>query len=234
MTNRNFCAYIMMDKKLLTFRFIFTIMDAQEKIMAIPFHKAVSSIDSICSSIENDHHVYRWFIKFISHPEIKKRLEKSLSDQQAYKAVRNLELFKSAAFFFLMAIFVTAFLAKQNLLLILGIPVLYGIHRLTELHKKKIAEISRSILNLDRDAIKLEAQTLYQICEHYGQMLKIPTLVDVIAHQDDILRHTVIYACVITCFIYPLDFLNNWAIVFGSFFIVQLAINTPLVFDHLK
>lgn len=224
----------MMDKKLLTFRFIFTIMVAQEKIMAIPFHKSVSSIDSICSSIENDHHVYRWFIKFISHPEVKKRLENSLSDQKTYKALKNIELCKNAAFVFLLSVFAAAFIAKQNLLLVLGIPILFGIHKLTESHKQKVAAISRSILTLDRDAIKLEAQTLYQICENYGQLLKIPTLVDVIAHQDDILRHTVIYACVITCFIYPLDFLNNWAIVFGSFFIVQLAINTPLVFDHLK
>jgi hypothetical protein len=209
-------------------------MWTQEKIMAIPFHKAVSSIDSICSSIENDHHVHRWFTKFVSHPEIKKRLADSPADQQTYQATRILELSKTAAFVILLAVFGAAFLAKQNLLLLLGIPVLFGIHRLTELHKRKVAAISRSVLTLDREAIKLEAQTLYQICEYYGQNLKIPTLVDVIAHQDDILRHTVIYACVITCFIYPLDFWNNWFIVFGSFFLVQMAINTPLVFDHLK
>lgn len=202
--------------------------------MAIPFHKAVSSVDSICSSIENDRQVYRWFIKFVSHPAIRKRLENSAEDQKLYAAVRNLETYKTAAFILLLVVLGSAFLIKQNLLIFLGVPIWWCIHQITTLHKQKVAAISRSILNADRDAIKLEAQTLYQICEYYGQNLKIPTLVDVIASQDDILRRTVIYACVLTCFIYPLDFWNNWFIVFGSFFLVQMAINTPLVFDHLK
>ena len=106
-------------------------------------------------------------------------------------------------------------------------------YKLSTQHKENVAEISCSLLRMDREAIKLESQTLYQICEYYGKMLSISTLVDIITKQDDILRKTLIYTCVLTCFIYPLDFWNDWVIV-AAFFVVQAAINTPLVFDRLK
>lgn len=202
--------------------------------MAIPFHKAVSSLESIQSTIENDSHVYRWFVKFISHPAIKKQLSNSEEACQIYTAIGKTEWKKKILFISFLLVMALTYYSKTNYLLLIELPILAGITILSGAHRKAIAKISCELLKMDREAIKLESQTLYQLCENYGTTLNIPTLVDIIARQDDILRRTVIFTCVLTCFIYPVDFWNNWFIIFGSFFLIQTAINTPLVFDHLK
>ena len=202
--------------------------------MAIPFHKAINSIESIHSSIRTDRQVYRWFLKFISHPSIKARLRDSQEDQKYYTVLKKITAYKIGIYILEAFLLAIIFITKQNILFLLGIPVLWVMYKLSTKHKENVAAISCSLLKMDREAIKLESQTLYQICEYYGKLLSIPTLVDIITKQDDILRKTLIYTCVLTCFIYPGDFLNDWVILFGSFFLVQAAINTPLVFDRLK
>jgi type IV secretory pathway VirB3-like protein len=202
--------------------------------MAIPFHKAINSIESIHSSIRHDRQVYRWFVKFISHPSIKARLQDSHEDKKRYAILRKITAYKIGIYILLAILLAIIFFTRQNILFLLGIPILLAIYKLSTQHKKNVAEISCSLLMADRETIKLESQTLYQICEYYGKTLSIPTLVDIIANQDDILRKTLIYTCVVTCFIYPFDFWNNWFIIFAAFFLVQAAINTPLVFDRLK
>jgi len=201
--------------------------------MAIPFHKAINSIESIHSTIRNDPHAYRWFLKFISHASIKAQLKDSHEDQKRYAILKKITAYRTGIYILLLILFAIIFFTRQKILYIFGIPILLGIHKLSTQHKENVAEISCSLLRIDHETIKLESQTLYQICEYYGKMLSIATLVDIIAKQDDILRKTLIYTCVLTCLIYPLDFWNDWVIV-ASFFLVQAAINTPLVFDRLK
>jgi hypothetical protein len=201
--------------------------------MAIPFHKAINSIESIHSTIRNDRHAYRWFLKFILHPSIKAQLKDSTEDQKRYAILKKITAYKTGIYILSLILFAIILFTRQKILYMLGIPILLGIHKLSTQHKENVAEISCSLLRIDRETIKLESQTLYQICEYYGKMLSIATLVDIIAKQDDILRKTLIYTCVLTCLIYPLDFWNDWVIV-ASFFLVQAAINTPLVFDRLK
>jgi hypothetical protein len=202
--------------------------------MAIPFHKAINNIESIHSSIRTDNQVYRWFVKFILHPSIKARLQDSDADQKRYAVLTKITVYKIGIYILLTLLISIILLAKQHILVLLGTPILFGIHKLSTQQKENVAEISCSLLRMDRETIKLESQTLYQICEYYGKMLSIPTLVDIITKQDDILRKTLIYTCVVTCFIYPFDFRNDWVILFATFFLVQAAINTPLVFDRLK
>lgn len=202
--------------------------------MAIPFHKAINSIESMHSSIRNDRQVYRWFLKFILHPSIKARLKDSPDDQNRYSILKKITAYKIGIYILLMILSIIIFLTRQNLLSLLGIPIFFSLYKLSAQQKKNVAEISCSLLMTDRETIKLESQTLYQVCEYYGNLLSIPTLVDIIANQDDILRRTIIYTCVLTCFIYPFDFVNNWFIMFASFFLVQAVINTPVVFDRLK
>ena len=203
--------------------------------MAIPFHKAVSSIESIQSTIVNDSHVYRWFVKFISHSKIKNKLLQSDEAQKSYTLIGKIEFQKKCLFASFIIFIVTLVLLKMSLLILFGLPIiLFANSFLSSKHKNEVAKISCTVLEQDRKSTQLESQTLYQLCENYGTALNIPTLVDIIARQDAILRKTVIYVCVLTCFIYPIDFWNNWFIIFASFFLIQIIINTPLVFDHLK
>lgn len=202
--------------------------------MAIPFHKPVSSIEAIRSSIECDPQVYRWFLRYIYHPSIQKQTPINFELQKHYKTLRNFERYTWALLVILAGITLTVFLTKENLFFILGIPVIWGYYRCTSMRRKQVATISCALLNHDNENIQFESKTLFQICEIYGKGLNIPTLVDTITHQDASMRRTFIFACVTTCFIYPLDFWSNWLIIFASFFLIQTLINTPLVFDRLK
>ena len=42
--------------------------------MAIPFHKAVSSLEAIASSIDTDEQVFRWFNFLVTRPAISEHL----------------------------------------------------------------------------------------------------------------------------------------------------------------
>ena len=202
--------------------------------MAIPFHKAVSSIEAIQSSIEYDAQVYRWFLRYITHPAVQNRQTKCLDLQKQYNALKKFTRYTWVLLFAFLGITITVFVTTKYLFFLLAGPVIWGIYKCSSLRREKVASISCSMLKENNENIQFESKTLFQICEIYGRRLNIPTLVDTITSQDAIMRKTFICACVITCFIYPLDFWNNWLIVFASFFLIQTIINTPLVFDRLK
>jgi hypothetical protein len=202
--------------------------------MAIPFHKPVSSIEAIQSSIECDSQVCRWFLRYIYHPSVQRRTPNSVELQNHYKTLKKFERYTWALLIILAGVTITVFLTKENLFFVLGIPVLYGIYRCSSMRRKQVAAISCALLEEDRENIQFESKTLFQICEIYGKKLDIPTLVDTITGRDAIMRRTFIFACVTTCFIYPFGFWDNWVIIIGSYFLIQTFVNTPLVFDRLK
>lgn len=201
--------------------------------MAIPFHKRINSIETVHSSIRHDPQVYRWFIKFVSHPSIRARLKSSHEDQERYALLKKITTCQTGIYILLMLLIIVIFLTRQFIWLALSIPILLRMHKLTTAQKKNIAEISCSLLKMDSESLNLESKTLYQICEHYGRILSTSSLVDIITKQDDILRKTIIYTCVVTCLIYPIGFWNDW-IILASFILARAVINTPLVFDRLK
>lgn len=202
--------------------------------MAIPFHKNVSSIEALHSSIEYDAQVCRWFQRYLSHPQLQKRLSSSLGFQKQYINLKKLEMFTGLLLCIILAIIATVLVSKQQLLLLAVIPTIGGVIKLNSLRRKQTADICRDLLLQDKESLRIESKTLFQICEIYGRNLNIPTLVDTITAQDAIMRKTFLYACVVTCFIYPFGFWDNWVNIIGSYALIQTFVNTPLVFDRLK
>lgn len=147
------------------------------------------------------------------------------------KTLENLKIMSFILFFLLIA---AAFTLKLYLIFLFLLPLFIAIRIISKNHMLNITEISRSFLIMEPESFNLEKKTLFQICEIYGKQLEIPTLVDIITKQDDILRKTVIFAIVITCFVYPFNFWNNWLFIIASFLTIQTLINTPLVFNRLK
>lgn len=202
--------------------------------MSIPFHKPVSSIEAIKSSIECDPQVYRWFLRYIEHPSAQERTPVTVKLQKHYKTLKNLERYTWALLTILAGFTLTFLLTKKIFFLLPGIPALWGLYQCSSMRRIQVAMISCAFLNEEKKNIQLESKTLFQICEILGNRLNIPTLVDTITSQDAIMRRNFIFACVSTCFIYPFGFWDNWIIIIGSYILIQTLINTPLVFDRLK
>lgn len=202
--------------------------------MAIPFHKNVSSIEALHSSIEYDAQVCRWFQRYLSHPTLQTCISKSANLHKQYNILKNLQRYTCGLLFVILAVVATVLVTKQQLLSLTILPMIWGIYKLTALRRKQTADICCAILLEDKPNIQFESKTLFQICEIYGKDLNIPTLVDTITSQDAIMRRTFIFACVTTCFIYPFGFWDNWVIIIGSYALIQTLVNTPLVFDRLK
>lgn len=200
--------------------------------MAIPFHKRINSIETVVNSIRYDPQVFRWFTKFVAHPAIRERLKDSAENQKLYAQLRTITARQTVLFILSAALIMTVYFTRQPVGLLLGIPITMALYQLSARQKNAVAEITASVLRMDSESIQLEAKTLYQVCEYYGNRLGITSLVSIIARQDDILRRTVIYVCVLTCLIYPIVW-NDWAIL-CAFILMRAVINTPLVFDRLK
>lgn len=200
--------------------------------MAIPFHKRINSIETVVNSIRYDNQVFRWFAKFVAHPAIRERLKDSPDDQKHYREIATITVQQNGLFILSAALIATVYLTHRPVGLLLGIPIAMALYQLSARQKNHVAEITASIIQRDSETIKLEAKTLYQVCEYYGNQLSLTSLVSIIARQDDILRRSVIYVCVLTCLIYPVGW-NDWAILI-AFILVRAVINTPLVFDRLK
>lgn len=202
--------------------------------MAIPFHKNVSSIEALHSSIEYDAQVCRWFQRYLSHPTLQARIAKSSNLKKQYTILKNWERYTCILLMIILATAATALMTKQHYLSLIIIPLIWAICKMTEQRRKQTADICCALLLEDKPLIQFESKTLFQLCEIYGKELNMPTLVDTITSQDAIMRRTFIFACVTTCFIYPFGFWDNWVIIIGSYVLIQTLVNTPLVFDRLK
>jgi hypothetical protein len=202
--------------------------------MAIPFHKAVSSIESIRSSIETDRQVYRWFLMLITTPTVKSRLNGITANQDIYRRLRTITLGESACYLAGVIVLVYALSLKKPLILLAGIFLIYLLQKFYAANRQAVAQLSSELLNADFPEPALGSQTLFQICEHYGLTLNIPSLVDIITRQDAIARHTLIYANIFACFIYPMSFWSIWIVILSSFYLMLAAVNTSLIFNKLK
>ncbi len=202
--------------------------------MAIPFHKAVSSIESIQSSIETDRQVYRWFLMLISLPLIKNQLSDISQSSQLYKKAQKIIIAEMVIYGTLMILIFSIYMTHQKLLALAVLPLFLILQRIYAANRYCVAKISVLLLRRDFEPSQLASQTIFQICEHYSRKLDIPSLVDIITRQDGIARKTLIYANVFACFIYPLDFWHIWAVIIFSFYLVLAATHTSFIFNKLK
>jgi len=194
----------------------------------------ISSMTSIISSIDNDRHVYRWFLMLISLPKIQQDLSinnKTKTEYQTLKKIQTTEILTYVA----MALMMTAScLIKQPLILLTGALPLGVLINLFRKNRKCVASISKQFLINNIQPDELNRQTLYHTCEYFSRKYNIPSLVDIITFQDFIGRKALLGILLLLPFVYSFNVWQIWTASFIVFYAIIAIINTSFVLRRLK
>ena len=201
--------------------------------MAIPLHKAVTSVEAIIASIKTDRYVYRWFSYLIVHPAVKAQLKQSLEMSRFYHDLQRqtclqVIVYVGQIFFLYYLIIAQQWLALIPIVLLTVLPF-YLSHRKMDL----VAKISIQALTKDYSNDQIARMTLFHICEIYSRKLHIPSLVDTIYAMDSALRRTIIWTFVFTVFIYPLAFWQMLLCLWATYFMIRLIVNLTYFYKRL-
>ena len=172
--------------------------------MPVSFHKNVSSIEAIASSIETDEQVYRWFTFLIVQPALKANLLKEENAGELYAQFKKAALLQRTLYSFLLLCLCIIVFSKKFVYLGAGILFIYPLIKIHLKKKDCVVKISTLLLKHDFDMAELCQKTLYQLGEIYSRKYNIPSLVDTIYALDNVSRKAIIFAFIFTAFIYPL------------------------------
>jgi hypothetical protein len=186
---------------------------------------AVSTMNSVISSIENDRFTYRWFLTLITLPEVQGGFLEKNKINDDYAALKKSQTSKLIFYGVLGLVMAVACLTKQPWALLLGTIPLAFLFKLFRKNRKCVAAISRQFLieNIPLDA--LEQQTLYQTCESLSKKYSIPSLVDITAGQDSIGRKVLLGGLFFLPFIYFLTTKQVLLVTFILFWAVLALAN---------
>ncbi len=202
--------------------------------MAIPFHKAVSSLEAIASSIDTDEQVFRWFNFLVTRPAISEHLTDVNHAATLYPRLRKILCLQLLLNVLIVGLLVLIIVSKQYVYLWAGLLFIYPLFKLNQNQKKLVVEISTELLKKDFQLEDLCQKTLYQLCEIYSKKYNIPSLVDTIYHLDNISRKTIMCVFIFTCFIYPLKVWQIFATTIASYFVIQIILKIPFIYKNLK
>jgi len=196
--------------------------------------KAVSSMSSVLSSIDNDRQTYRWFLIFLSQPAIRQKLAQQEKIKMQYNRLKSIQRTEVITYLILGLVLLAAYLLKDPWALLLGILPFIALVRLFKKNRQCVVAIAEQFLldNIPNDT--LNQQTLYQTCEHLSKEHHIPSLVDIITFQDFVGRKALIAAILFVPFIYPF---KSWQIFIVTFAVLLAAIavvNMSFVLRRLK
>jgi len=199
-----------------------------------PKQTAVSSMTSIISSIENDRQVYRWFLIFISLPEIRQTLSKQNNTKEKYQNLKEIQTIEIITYLALTLIIIVSWLIKQPWLLSLeAIPLLILLN-LFPSNRRCVAAISEQFLLNNFQPDELNQQTLYQTCEYLSKKYNTPSLVDIITFQDLTGRKVLLGAVFFLPFIYPFKTWQTYAATFAVLLTTIAVVNTSIILRKLK
>lgn len=201
--------------------------------MAIPIDQAVTSFESLISTIEKDGQTYYWFAYLIAQPALRERLSAEKGVEQSY---RNLDsIVVKQRILYIILLFLFGAVVVSGLYILAGIAVVLAAIVYMHFKKKKIvADICSCLFLQDFKEFFFAKKTLYQIGEFYGQEYKILSLVDGIAISDRAVWSAFIITFFVTYFIYPLNPGYIFLCVIASLYIVRAIANTPFIYKHIK
>ena len=204
-------------------------------LMTTDFNQTdVSSMSSILSSIENDRQVYSWFLLLIKHPRVLQKHSLNEKTKNEYKRLNSGLMAETVSYNVLALIMVTACLLKEPWALLLGILPLLALFSLFKKNKKCVAAISEVFLTEYIRPDDLKKQTLFQTCEYVSKEYTIPSLVDIIAHQDFTARKVLLATFLFIPFVLPL---KTWQILLATLiviFITLTILNTNFILRRIK
>ena len=189
---------------------------------------------AVINSIENDRQAYRWFLMFISLPEIQQSLSKQDKTRKEYQALKKIQITEIITYIAVVLVVIAAFFIKQPWLLFWGGLPLVVLVNLFRKNRRCVAAISEEFLlkNIPQD--ELSQQTLFQICEYFSKKYNTPSLVDIITFQDFTGRKVLLGAILFLPFIYPFKPWQMYAGIFAVLLATLAIVNTSIVLRKLK
>ena len=201
--------------------------------MAIPLHKAVTSCEAIVDSIKTDQYVSRWFSHLIIQPAVQEQLKSQGDVLKLYQSLARSVAWQAIVYALLIVCVVVFWLTKDMLSIVPFILLSAASLKNIATRKNIVSQISLKVLAQDFPPQELGAMTLFHLGEVYSRKYKIPSLVDTIYSLDKILRRTVIWVFVLTCFIYPLAYTETFFWVIAGYFTVRLIVNLAFFYKRL-
>jgi len=194
----------------------------------------VSSMSSILSSIENDRQVYSWFLLLINQPKLIQKLSLKDKTKENYKRLKSGQMAETVSYNILALVMLTACLLKEPWALLLGILPLLAMFSLYKKNRKCVVAISEDFLLEHIRPDDLKKQTLFQTCEYVSKEYNIPSLVDIITHQDFTARKVLLATFLFIPFVLPL---RTWQILLATLIIIIITmaiLNTSFVLRRIK
>lgn len=176
---------------------------------------AVSSMNSILASIENDRQVYRWFLMLVCLPEARNMLCVQHIIKEKYQTLKKVQIGEIITYLVMASILsVSCFLKQPWDLLAESIPLM-ALGSLYLNNRRCVAAISEQFLLKNLEPDKLNHQTLYQTSEYFSKKYNIPSLVDIITFQDRTARIVLLASILFIPFIYPFKTWQIYAVTFA-------------------
>ncbi len=197
------------------------------------FDNAVSSIESITATIENDSDTFHWFSYVICQPAVISRLSAQADIKIAYQLFKKTMLQQRLTAVTLLIFLLVIVCLQKYKYFWLAFLFIYPLIKLNQAKKGCVVEISRRLLLEDFAESVLCQKTLYQIAEEYSRRLEIPSLVDSIYFRDRFLRRSILVGLVGGVLIFTFSPLQALLIVGGSFFIVCVFLNSHLFYRFI-
>jgi len=198
-------------------------------------NKGFNNIAIVKSSLKEDKHTYRWFMKLILLSQVKSELRKNAyinglySKLQKSLAVQHISL----AFILLFCTFFITIDKPLNLTIIL-IPLWLGIKAYIK-KRRYILEISSYLISRDFNNDSASAYTLYQVTEYYSRRYGVPSLVDILHTLDTISIITILSGMFfIRFFGLGKSSVNNCVLLMIWYLTVYFIVNFSFLYKKLK
>jgi len=195
---------------------------------------ALSSMSSVISSIENDRQVFRWFLTLISLPAVQQKSSANSKTKTLYQELKKIQIAKMISFLVLALIIISSCLIKLPWIWLAGIFPLVVIAKLFQKNRTCVAAISEQFLIDNIQPGELTQQTLYQTCEKLSRIYNIPSLVDLICHQDFTGRKVLVGAIFFIPFIFRLETWQLLAVTLILYTVILALISSSIILRNLK
>ncbi len=194
----------------------------------------LSSLPSLTSSIATDFEVYRWFSWLVIQPMVQSQLKSQPENISLYQKLRK-NIFWQRILYGCISIGLMAIIFSKQYFFAWGaIPCLVMVIALYLLKRKCIIELSSALLKKDFEAKGLSGKTLYQMSEIYSREYHTLSLVDAIYHWERLSRKAVMFAFILTSFIYPLQLGAAFSFILIFYGMAFLFFNTTFAYRLLR
>jgi hypothetical protein len=193
--------------------------------------KKITTFEAVEQTIHKDNKVLRWFLLLISHPPIRQHLCQLYDNQQAFSQLKKALWVQQLINIGILGLVIVIIVKPSTVWLGVAIAFIFLGAQSNRRKKHAIALISRRLLETDFSSQQLEHLSLYQIGEVYSERFHIPSLVDVLFHQDQWGRWTMLAAFGLICIINPFPLSTTGSIL--SIFVIYRTIQWILEIQHI-